>query len=136
MVTNVIPSRREGMDHPDRTAVADDEHRLLGMALEHVLEEASNAGAELVERLGILGARAFSRLPAVMRLLEVALDLRCSQALPSAEPPLSQSAIESHFEAEPIGQDLRCFSSPPEVARIDHVDVFELGRYLARLPAA
>ncbi len=136
MVSNVVSARRKGVDDPDRPAVADDEHGLTGMPVQHLLQERANALPERIEGLGIVGAGTFAGLPANVRLAEVALDLGGGEALPGAEAALAQAGVETNLQPGGLGEDLGCLPGAGQVARIHDVDTAELLGELTSLTSA
>ena len=136
MLSHVVPAGRKGVDDPDRTAVSDHEHGLVGVSVQDLLEEAANALPEGVEGLGIVRAEALAGLPATVRLGEAALDLDSGETFPRTEAALTQPRVEPNLDAQTLGDDLRRLPGAGEVARIHDVDTVELLGELTSLPSA
>ena len=123
MIADVVEPARQRMDDPDRAAVGDHEHGLVGVLLEHVREEGGDALAEGREGLGVVGARRVAGEPAGVRVGEDRLDLGGGQAFPRTEGALPQARIELDGQSERGGDDLRGLARPGQVAGIHDVDV-------------
>src|SRR5207247_3688550 len=90
-IPDVIEAPYEGVDHPHRAPVRDHQYSLSGMALEHILEEATHPLGERVVRLGVTCAVALAGTPARDGLGVPLLDLSVRQTLPRAEAALADA---------------------------------------------
>ena len=106
MVADVVEPGREGMDDPDRAAVAHDENLFAGVPRHHLVDEAPDPGRERLELLGVVRSHADSFPPPLLLFGEGRLDLFGRPALPRAEAALAQAWVESNFEAQPLADDL------------------------------
>ena len=137
VVTDVVEARDERMDHPDGTAMGDDEDLLGRMPLEDVRDEAVHSRGELIERLGVVRSRAFAGAPAAVGVGESLRDLGRGEALPAAEAPLAEPRVEMDLEPELLCDDFRRLACPGEIAGIEEADrAIELrGEHAGLLPA-
>src|SRR4029450_7029900 len=71
--------------------------------------------------------------PPCQRVSELLLDLRHGQALPRAERPLAQPCIGPDVEPQVRGEDRGGLAGARQIARVDRVDVAQIGGNLARL---
>lgn len=136
MVADVVEAARKRMDNPNRAAVPDNEDGLVRVALGHFVDESGDPGPERVERLGILRTRAFAGEPAGKCLAEFRLDLRHGQPFPRSERALAKARLQVDVEALRSGDDLGRLPRACEIARVDDVDVAQLGGDAASLVAA
>ena len=114
----------------------DDQHRLVGVAGQHLGDELLYTRREVRKRLGVRGARSVAGQPARMLVPELGLDLCRRLSFPCPEPALTQARVEPHLCAERLSEDLGRFARTRQVAAVDGVDVAQLGGEAPRLHAS
>ena len=136
MIADVVEAAHEGVNDPNRAAVGDDQHPLVAVAGEQLVDEGADARGERREVLGVGRAGALAAPPASVVGRESLLDLCRGQPLPSAEPALAKALIELDRDADAFADDLGGLARAGEVARVDPIRRLEGLREGTRLLAA
>ena len=136
MIADVVEAAHEGVNDPNRAAVGDDQHPLVRVAGEQLVDEGADARGERREVLGVGRAGALAAPPASVVGRESLLDLCRGQPLPSAEPALAKALIELDRDADAFADDLGGLARAGEVARVDPIRRLEGLREGTRLLAA
>jgi 3-oxoacyl-[acyl-carrier protein] reductase len=126
-----VPSERT-----QRAAVGHDQHDPSRVESRDSLDGADDPRAERLSRLAVVPFTA--REPLAPAFREVGLDLGGRQARPRADVDLAQVSVDDHVDAELFTDDCGGLVGPPQIARVDGVDLLvpEPVRELAGLLAS